>query len=198
MNEGHVLAKAKRALRKRMLITRRALSDEVRGEYSAAIVEKLFSHEVLTRARTVFAYAAMADEVQTEALISRLLTMGKRVAIPLVTGKHIMEAALVPSMDALEYGAYHILTVKEVQREIVLPMEIDCVLVPGVAFSMDGARLGMGGGYYDTFLPKVPQATKIALAFQCQIAENIPRLPHDCGVDWIVTERGVFKTGNKK
>lgn len=198
MNEGHVLAKAKRELRIRMLITRRALSDEARGEYSAAIVEKLFSHEVLSRSRTVFAYAAMEDEVQTEALISRLLTMGKRVAIPLVTGKHIMEAALVPSMDALEYGAYHILTVKEVQREIVLPMEIDCVLVPGVAFSMDGARLGMGGGYYDTFLPKVPQATKIALAFQCQIAENIPRLPHDCGVDWIVTERGVFKTGNKK
>ena len=100
-------------------------------------------------------------------------------------------------MDLLEVGAYGILTVREERREILSPQELDCVIVPGVAFGMDGVRLGMGGGYYDTFLPKVERAARIAAAFQCQITEDIPRLPHDCGVDWIVTEQGVFKANKK-
>ena len=75
--------------------------------------------------------------------------------------------------------------------------EIDCVIVPGVAFGPDGMRLGMGGGYYDSFLPKAARAVRIAAAFQCQITGEIPKLPHDCGVDWIVTEQGVFKTNQR-
>lgn len=194
MNENNDEAGTrKRGLRKRILAARRTLAEEKRAAYSAAITEQVLSLEALKRARTVFAYAAMEDEVQTETLISSLLGMGKRVAIPFVTGKRVMEAVLVPSMDALEYGAYHILTVKEEQRIIVPPQEIDCVLVPGVAFGLDGARLGMGGGYYDAFLPKAGQAARIALAFHCQIAERIPQETYDCGVDWIVTEQGVFK-----
>ena len=197
MNEGSELAGQKRELRKRMLAARRALSEEERAAYSAEITGKLISHAAVTRAQTIFAYAAMSDEVQTESLLSGLLAMGKRVAIPWITGKQGMEAALVPSMDLLEVGAYGILTVREEQREILSPQEIDCVIVPGVAFGMDGARLGMGGGYYDTFLPKAERAVRIAAAFQCQITEDIPRLPHDCGVDWIVTEQGVFKANKK-
>lgn len=197
MNEGSELAGQKRELRKRMLAARRALSKEERAAYSAEITGKLLSHAAVTRARTIFAYAAMPDEVQTEPLLSGLLAMGKRVAIPWITGKQWMEAALVPSMDLLEVGAYGILTVREEQREILSPQEIDCVIVPGVAFSVDGVRLGMGGGYYDTFLPKAERAVRIAAAFQCQITEDIPRLPHDCGVDWIVTEQGVFKANKK-
>ena len=197
MNEGSELAGQKRELRKRILAARRALSKEERAAYSAEITRKLISHEAVTRAQTIFAYAAMSDEVQTESLLSGLLAMGKRVAIPWITGKQGMEAALVPSMDLLEVGAYGILTVREEQREILSPQEIDCVIVPGVAFGMDGARLGMGGGYYDTFLPKAERAVRIAAAFQCQITEDIPRLPHDCGIDWIVTEQGVFKANQK-
>ena len=197
MNEGSELAGQKRELRKRMLAARRALSEEERAAYSAEITGKLLFHSAVTQAQTIFAYAATPDEVQTEPLLSGLLAMGKRVAIPWITGKQGMEAALVPSMDLLEVGAYGILTVREEQREILSPQEIDCVIVPGVAFSVDGVRLGMGGGYYDTFLPKAGRAVRIAAAFQCQITEDIPRLPHDCGVDWIVTEQGVFKANKK-
>ena len=197
MNEGSELAGRKRELRKRMLAARRDLSEEERAEFSAEIAGKLISHPSVTQAQTIFAYSAMPDEVQTESLLSGLLDMGKRVAIPWITGKQEMEAALVSSMDVLEVGAYGILTVREEQREILSPREIDCVIVPGVAFGMDGARLGMGGGYYDTFLPKAERAVRIAAAFQCQITEEIPRLPHDCGVNWIITEQGVFKANSK-
>ena len=197
MNEGGAIDGDKRDLRRRMLACRRALSVEERALGSAAITEKLLSLEAVQKARTVFAYAAMKDEVQTEPLIASLLDRGKRVAIPLVIGKRSMEAALVPSMDALETGAYGILTVRVERREILPPQEIDCVIVPGVAFGLDGSRLGMGGGYYDAFLPKAERAVRVAAAFQCQISEDIPSLPYDCGVDWIVTEQGVFKANKQ-
>ena len=195
MNEDGDFAGQKRELRKRILAARRALSEAERAAYSAHITEKLLSHSAVTQAQKIFAYAAMPDEVQTKSLRSGLLDMGKKVAIPLITGTHVMEAALVPSMDALEVGTYGIMTVWEERREILPPQEIDCVIVPGVAFGMDGARLGMGGGYYDTFLPKAERAVRIAAAFQCQITDDIPKVPHDCGVDWIVTEQGVYKVG---
>ncbi|MBO6209475.1 MAG: 5-formyltetrahydrofolate cyclo-ligase [Schwartzia sp.] len=197
MNEGGDFAGQKRELRKRMLAARRALTEAERAAYSAKITEKLLSHSAVTQAQKIFAYAAMQDEVQTKPLLSRLLNMGKKVAVPWIIGKHVMEAALVPSMDALEVGAYGILTVQEERREILPPQELDCVIVPGVAFGMDGVRLGMGGGYYDTFLPKAERAVRIATAFQCQLTDDIPRLPHDCGVDWIITEQGVFKVSQK-
>ena len=197
MNEGGAIDGDKRDLRRRMLACRRALSVEERSSRSAAITEKLLSLEAVQKARTVFAYAALKDEVQTEPLIASLLDRGKRVAIPLVIGKRSMEAALVPSMDALETGAYGILTVRAERREILPPQEIDCVIVPGVAFGVDGSRLGMGGGYYDAFLPKAERAVRVAAAFQCQISEDIPSLPYDCGVDWIVTEQGVFKANKQ-
>ena len=197
MNEGGDFAGQKRELRKRMLAARRALTEAERAAYSAKITEKLLSHSAVTQAQKIFAYAAMQDEVQTKPLLSRLLNMGKKVAIPWIIGKHVMEAALVPSMDVLEVGAYGILTVREERREILPPQELDCVIVPGVAFGMDGVRLGMGGGYYDTFLPKAERAVRIATAFQCQLTDDIPRLPHDCGVDWIITEQGVFKVSQK-
>ena len=199
MNEQRAdLDEQKRQLRKRMLAARRALSSEERATYSATITERLLSHRALTEAKTIFAYAATEDEVQTEALLSKLIDMGKRVAIPWITGKRMMEAALVPSMEVLTYGAYHILTVREDRRETLPPEAFDCVIVPGVAFGLDGTRLGMGGGYYDAFLPKAVRATKIAAAFQCQITEDIPKLPYDHGVDWIVTEQGVFNADNNK
>ena len=197
MNEGGAIDGDKRDLRRRMLACRRALSVEERASRSAAITEKLLSLDAVQKARTVFAYAAMEDEVQTEPLIASLLDRGKQVAIPLVIGKRSMEAALVPSMDALETGAYSILTVRAERREILPPQEIDCVIVPGVAFGLDGSRLGMGGGYYDAFLPRAERAVRVAAAFQCQISEDIPSLPYDCGVDWIVTEQGVFKANKQ-
>ena len=71
MNEQRAdLDEQKRQLRKRMLAARRALSSEERAAYSATITERLLSHRALTEAKTIFAYAATEDEVQTEALLS--------------------------------------------------------------------------------------------------------------------------------
>ena len=63
------------------------------------------------------------------------------------------------------------------------------MLVPGVAFDLDGRRLGYGGGYYDRLLPLLsPRAARVAGAFELQIVDRVPAAPHDVAVDAIVTE----------
>jgi 5-formyltetrahydrofolate cyclo-ligase len=63
------------------------------------------------------------------------------------------------------------------------------VLVPGVAFDIEGARLGYGGGFYDRLLPLLPpDAHRIAGAFDVQVIEQVPVAAHDARVHRIVTE----------
>jgi 5-formyltetrahydrofolate cyclo-ligase len=66
--------------------------------------------------------------------------------------------------------------------------EIDCVVMPGVAFSQDGLRLGRGGGYYDSTLVRMPRAARIGVAFDVQVLPALPREPHDAPLDAVVTE----------
>jgi 5-formyltetrahydrofolate cyclo-ligase len=66
--------------------------------------------------------------------------------------------------------------------------EIDCVLVPGVAFSEDGLRLGRGGGYYDATLARMARAVRVGLAFDRQIVPALPREAHDASLDAVVSE----------
>lgn len=72
------------------------------------------------------------------------------------------------------------------------PTAVDVVIVPGVAFTPDGARLGQGGGWYDRFLAAVrPDCTSIGVGFDPQLVDVLPTEPHDIRLDSIVTESGV-------
>lgn len=60
---------------------------------------------------------------------------------------------------------------------------LDLVVVPGVAFSSDGKRLGRGKSFYDRFLPLVPKAAFVGVCYPCQVVEQIPADPWDIGMD---------------
>ena len=60
---------------------------------------------------------------------------------------------------------------------------LDLVVVPGVAFSSDGRRLGRGKSFYDRFLPLVPRAAFVGVCYPCQLVEQIPADPWDIGMD---------------
>ena len=60
---------------------------------------------------------------------------------------------------------------------------LDLVVVPGVAFSSDGKRLGRGESFYDRFLPLVPRAAFVGVCYPCQVVEQIPADPWDIGMD---------------
>jgi 5-formyltetrahydrofolate cyclo-ligase len=67
-------------------------------------------------------------------------------------------------------------------------------MVPGVAFTREGARMGHGKGYYDKLLEHVrPDAPLVALAFECQLFAEIPTQDHDVFMDKIVTELNIYE-----
>ncbi len=66
------------------------------------------------------------------------------------------------------------------------PQELDILIIPGVAFTKQGDRLGYGGGYYDRYLPRCTKAHKVALAYDQQILASIPTEAHDLKIPHII------------
>ncbi|MBE6098376.1 MAG: 5-formyltetrahydrofolate cyclo-ligase [Schwartzia succinivorans] len=185
------LTEEKRIFRKTALEKRRALSNTERTNHSSMIQKLLFDFSVFREAKRIFAFASMPDEVQTNEILAGMLEAGKEVAIPLITGPRKMEAAAFSDMADLVPEKYGILTVKPEKRRILDPSELDFVLVPGVAFSKNGIRLGMGGGYYDDFLKRASSAYRLAVVYGCQVFDTVPQEPWDEQVDAILTEKGI-------
>jgi 5-formyltetrahydrofolate cyclo-ligase len=70
----------------------------------------------------------------------------------------------------------------------------DAVIVPGLAFTAAGDRLGQGGGWYDRFLSQLrPDCVSIGVCFAEQLVDGLPVEPHDVAVDHVVTDRGVAR-----
>lgn len=185
------LSVQKAAVRKSFLAKRRALGAKYREDASRKMLDKLFSLPEFLKADCIFAYASMPDEVNLDALLKRCLEQKKRIALPRVTGRHSMEAVELRDFSALTAGKYGIRTV---QGEESVPRDrLDLIIVPGVAFTEAGLRLGMGGGFYDTFLDGF-QGDTIALAFDVQLVEVLPTEEHDVRIGRIITESRCWRT----
>lgn len=187
-----VIASQKKELRKKILSLRRALSLEERNMGSEQIFTRLCKEISFQKANNVFAYAAMTDEVQTLAILKMMLEADKKVFLPHIMGKRSMQPIRLKKITDLHAGKYGILTVDAEEGEFIEPEKLDCILVPGVAFDKMGNRLGMGGGYYDTLLPKAVKAVRLALAYDMQIVDKIPCELHDCRMNLIITEKASY------
>ena len=182
----------KKILRQEFLSKRAAISIDERDRISHALIEKFLATEIYKKAKILMAYASMPDEIQLNELFAACFADKKVLAIPLIVGKGEMRAVEVPNFDSLEIGAFNILTVKKELRKFIAPAQIDCVIVPGAAFDVQGNRLGLGGGYYDRFLPQAVNAKKIALAYDFQLVKNLPTEPHDAKIDVVITTKQFF------
>ncbi len=104
--------------------------------------------------------------------------------------------ALSPrSEDAWRPGPFRIPEPDPDRSELVPPEEIDLVLCPCTSFDDRGGRLGMGGGYYDRFLPLCAGASKISVAFEIQGTAEVPMAALDRPMDAVVTEERVIRPG---
>ncbi|MBU6152742.1 MAG: 5-formyltetrahydrofolate cyclo-ligase [Bdellovibrionales bacterium] len=82
-------------------------------------------------------------------------------------------------------------TLPEVSRE-----QMHMILVPGLAFSRDGRRLGRGAGFYDRFLQDFSGALRVGVAFDEQISDLVPEEEWDERVDIILTDREIIPTNS--
>ncbi len=186
----------KEIIRKQLLIERRRLLPEIIQENSRKIAHSFLKLDIYQQSTNIMLYIATKYEVQTEDIIKSAQKDKKRIFIPLIIQK---ENKLLPSLvcdfgQELTIGALGIMQPKREFYRIYPPSVLDLVVVPGVAFTIQGYRLGRGGGYYDQFLTQLDTSSlSVALAFEMQILEKIPCTEKDIPVDYIITEKRVIK-----
>lgn len=185
----------KKELRKKILSLRRSLPHEQICQNSGIICSQILASPVYRNASCVMAFVSMADEVQTREVLIDALAAGKKLCIPYITdlGSGIMQAAIVDDLSMLVPDKLGILSVAADKARFISPAELDLIIVPGVAFSNDKHRLGMGSGFYDRFLPKAAKAVKAGAFFSIQKVSCVPTDKYDFPLDMIFTENELLK-----
>lgn len=181
----------KKALRELMKPKLAGLSRAERETKSRAIGKKLFALPVLKMARRIAFFVGMPTEVDTLPMIDQALKMNKEVALPRCEeGKTTLALFVIHSIkkDLVE-GPWLIQEPDPKKTRPVTPKDIDCIVVPGMAFDDEFHRLGRGLGYYDRLLAKLgPQTMKIGLGFSFQMVKSLPVSAHDVRLDLVLTD----------
>lgn len=186
------MSASKVGTRDQLLAGRRRRSLSEVGRASEAIAAHLMASDQVRRAATVAAYVSMGTEPGTGLLLEALLERGTRVVLPVLQPDNDLDWAvhtgtLVPARRGLLEPAGPVLGVDAVATA-------DLVLVPGLAVSPTGARLGRGGGSYDRALARVPVGTPVwILLYDDEVGLPVPVEPHDRPVTGAVTPSGIVR-----
>lgn len=162
----------------------RTLGHEVREAASERIFRQVEQCEEFRCAEVVALYCALPDEPATERVIARWLQLGKRVVVPRVEGDAMRFFRYDPTTQIV--GSFGI---EEPGDGAVLcgPAEIDLMVVPGVAFTAQGDRMGRGRGYYDKYLSQSDfRAYTIGVGYAHQLVDSLPVEEHDRRLDKVV------------
>ncbi len=184
---SQVVEKAR--LRKQFLDTRDALSLDFIKITSKEIQDNLRKVDFFRTAKTIGAYYSIGSEVRTQDIMQEILNAGKELALPKVI-KNDLVFKKISSFPELEQGTYSIMEPKD-KCEIV--KNLDVVIVPAIALTKDGFRLGYGFGYYDRYLHGKKSKT-IALSYAKQVIKSFPHDNNDVKINVIVTEDKVIRT----
>ena len=186
----HDLKAQKTACRKRLMEIRDELVEAERHGYDAAIRRQLLALPRVHEAESFFMFISHGSEVDTHLCLDELLLQGKAIAVPRILDKQTMIAVAFESWESLRPEQMGILAPQS-REPVAVP--IDICITPGVGFSPTGGRLGYGRGYYDRWFSSHPPLFKVALAYECQILEDLPRDESDVPVDMIVTEQRIIR-----
>lgn len=181
---------AKQILRNRMKTMRKELSSRYCTEADRHIFLNLKSTDVYQKSNFLFCYVSLAEEVDTRRIIDEALKEGKQVAVPRCQRGGRMEAYEIKGFYDLKEGFRGILEPKEHCRH-VSPHQLDLCIIPCLACSEEGIRLGYGGGYYDRYLPET-RAFRVLLCREMQVCQDIPAESHDCSMNLLITEKRII------
>ena len=177
----------KKTLRTQIREALKKMTPERRTAASVQACARLTQQKIWQKAQSVLFYAPLPEELDLWPLLMDALAAGKTVSLPRFDAEqkgyvacHIRDAA-----DDLSEGQYGIREPAELCARISLN-RLDLILVPGIAFDLNGYRLGRGKGYYDRLLAEAGGPT-CGVAFDEQIVSQIPTEPHDVRLNCILT-----------
>lgn len=187
----------KQSLRQSIIALRDRLPPLERVRLSRAVTERICQMPAYRSAATVLAYLNFGAELETEEWLQDALAEGKQVLLPRVN-RASGHLDLHQVRDLRHDTAPGMWGIREPIPERCIRMDaagtLDFILLPGVAFTRNGARLGYGGGYYDRLLARLPdRPALVAGAFALQVVDELPQEATDRKVEWLVTEHETIR-----
>jgi 5-formyltetrahydrofolate cyclo-ligase len=179
----------KKELRAQFKLKREQLGEEEIKLKSQLITKKVLSLSEFKKAKNIMCYVSKDTEVFTHALIKKILEIGKTVSVPFIVKRGIMKAAVIKDFSELVEASFETL---QPQTNNFLNEKIDLNLVPALAVSKKGERLGWGAGFYDRFISDYQPQLNLALIFDCQFVEELPATAFDQKIDGVMTESQVL------
>lgn len=189
----------KRKLRSDMKRRRGELDLASYRSWSGAITSSCRELSEFRSAARIHCYvSSLNNEVETLGIIFAMFDTGKTVTVPVcVEGSRKLISIAIRSLDELRPTGYGLMEPEYNSVQAVPSNMLDLVIVPLVAFDRNGNRLGMGGGYYDSFLAECA-CPKVGLAYAFQEVEQVPVEPHDMKLDIIITDREVIRLSHAR
>lgn len=174
----------KAELRRRIRTLTRAIPEAELTALSRDLTERLARHPRLVAARTVLLFHSLPDEPCTHTLLDDLAAQ-KVLLLPVVSGDHLLIRRYRP--EQMREGAFHIS--EPAGRDFTDFAAIDLAIIPGMAFTPDGRRMGRGRGYYDRLLsrPDMAGTYRLGICFPHQLLSELPTEPHDVRMDEVLT-----------
>lgn len=182
----------KKSIREEMKKRLSGLSKPYYEDYSYKIARNLYNHEDWKQAKVIGITISKEPEVDTYQIIRKAWELGKDVVAPKCHPKEkrltFHKITEFSQLESVFYGLYEPIIEKTIE---VNPEDINLLVVPGLAYTREGFRLGFGGGYYDRYLTKFNSKT-ISLAFHFQVIPQFSIEKHDIPVSNIITNDEVI------
>ncbi|MBH0348847.1 MULTISPECIES: 5-formyltetrahydrofolate cyclo-ligase [Bacillus] len=179
-------------LRKQIIEHMNSLSRERYTNLSEQIAFSLYAQKEWAEAKTIGITLSMENEVNTYSIIEKAWEEGKKVVVPKCNKEtRTMSFRQISNFDQLETVYMNLREPIPALTEEVNADEIDLQIVPGVAYTERGERIGYGGGYYDRYLMHYKGKT-LSLAYSFQMVDHIPIEPFDQNIEKIITEKGTM------
>ncbi|MBK6371322.1 MAG: 5-formyltetrahydrofolate cyclo-ligase [Flavobacteriales bacterium] len=174
----------KKALRQQMIALRDALVPAEHAALSAAIHNELRTLIRERNVRVLHCFLPMGSEVDLYPLLDVLLADGIAIYAPKTLKGRVLENYRYHGQEHLVPGVFG---TRHPAGDEPYTGTFDMILVPGLAFTATGDRLGYGAGYYDTFLKQHPKAFSVAVCFPAQVVAALPVEANDHPVELVVT-----------
>jgi len=185
-------------LRKKIKGIYKTLNKSEIAEKSKNILSNLKSLEIWNKADIILAFLPLSDEVDTSYIIEEALTQKKKVAVPRINSSnivfHYIASLSKKELVKHDYGMCEPLKESESVDINNLDNSKILILTPGMAFDKQCNRLSRGKSFYDRYLSEYGKnCTKAGIAFSFQIIENLPIEKHDVQLDFVITDKEIFK-----
>lgn len=179
----------KKKIRKEKLATLKKISPEEKKRVEERIYKHLFATSYWKNAKTIALTVSQKIEIDTLPIVKEAEKEGKRIVMPRAKKQRNMDFVPFTKETPMESSSFGLLEpaphLAAIEKD-----RIDLVIVPGLAFSRDGYRIGFGGGYYDRFLEDY-SGTKIALVLEEQKIPLWKPESFDIPMDALITQDGI-------